>query len=616
MGVWRRKKRASDAGAGIRDEPAMVAAVRETVVPEINGIVSSALAEFRRSLVAELAEIRGQIEVLTRPPESEPEPDSHFDRLTRVRPTLSEEELAQLSIDEEYDYWLNLYRGVVNQGPINGELMTVTVLGELRDGSIAWINHERTMCGRTGRIILGDLDPAEDDTFRALVVSHVWGHTLKAVIPGSLERPAELRRSQLLPVGAKIRIEPPETVRGTWKAGLEPGDVVLAHISYEGALPFDFRGHLGKCRPAVFRGWENDYALLQAIYDRQSFVGKRGLGVDLVDSPHVLSKKSVVRKAQFDTHPEHIMSRLGHLGPRDATNLHIPAKEPVRNEPARTSAAAAPTHAVAPAVPPSDVLAAVMRRIAESSRNVSPSTILEAILDVHVDTPELRRQLAGPGVPYSALGSLFARVTEAQKISLPKGRFSERVEAAIVGRAPSVYGVLVRRQDEHQLPVLRLVGEEEALPGEVGDEGHEEPLDRGIDWEASATRKNAVLELPEDYEEPDLIIFDQFSVAILLKDRRLDFGSERRRLSAGGSPRCVLIGADTHAGLVSLHNAARALGWEICVANDRAEQRDVAMLLARESGAEIITLVSRHQDIIADLENSGLEVQLVSSLEE
>jgi hypothetical protein len=77
-----------------------------------------------------------------------------------------------------------------------------------------------------------------------------------------------------------------------------------------------------------------------------------------------------------------------------------------------------------------------------------------------------------------------------------------------------------------------------------------------------------------------------------------------------------VIGSDAEPSLAQFHFAARQRGWKTKVAQDRRELSEAALRVATECSAEVVTVVGVHQDVVAELENSGYEVNFVCSFDD
>jgi hypothetical protein len=288
MFKFRRKRTKSPAGdimvsTPIQGEAASLAqedytrllhAIRQLIREEFSGPLHGTLAAItdNRTPVAESInalehQLRLGIESLANAIEDAkapfPEPDTGE--------TTSQIEFDLANPDERY---ASIIHGSVGRAPStasNGELTYLTIIGQLRDGSIAWQNDETRTFGTLTKEMLGDMTPLADDKVRARVVSYPWGHRVIGVVPDSLVSPFATRPVPSAPASSSAGT-PPDSITDGPFASLKPGDVVLARVPYDGTGRLDRDGNTGKSRPNVFIRWERDYAVLRAIYDRNGYV--------------------------------------------------------------------------------------------------------------------------------------------------------------------------------------------------------------------------------------------------------------------------------------------------------------------------------------------------------
>ena len=505
--------------------------------------------------------------------------------------------------DAKYLAHLQRITGRSPVSPMAGRLMTLSIIGRLRDGSVAWWSEDEFAAGRLSDSLLGGLMPQEGDYLRARVVSHVWGHVVLAVVPNSLKSPVALRASH-------ERLAPemppaPEAVAGSWKADLEPGAVVLARIPYDGYLPVDRQGRSAKDRPAVFVCWENDYAVLRAIYDHDGWVGSRDLGTELRDT-RCLTKQSVVRDAEFDIGPDNLIRRLGEVGSLDRQAMGLPAPRD-RQSAAGPTVGTPPNAPLVPRFPPP-----VSRETAPASDDNYETLVREVITEVA--SQKTVEQPDGWSMPLSMLGELVKHRAAADGIAAQRGKLSDIVRASLPGVSESTGIALEIRYDHNNLPTLSH-GEERSLwtTRTPVEETVTVPIDREAD--VVVDEGSARYALPDDYEDPELIILDQFSTAMMLGDARVRLDDELARLRGESNAPGYVIGSNEEAPWAAFQRAAHSRGWEISVAVDRATAISAAVSLARRYDATWVTVVTTHADMVRELENLGFEVQVVSDLE-
>lgn len=390
-------------------------------------------------------------------------------------------DFAELTTDQQYAKIMSAFVGQRPTSKAGGELIDIMILGELLDGSIAWVNEKLTAFGQMHPEMLGDELPMPDDRLRARVTSYPWGHVVTAVAPKSLTRSLQARE---LSTNVSNAGTIPSEQRGTFRERLQPGDIVLARIPYDGASLAIRGDRIAKYRPAVFIRWEQDYAILRAIYDLRGYVSERGLGTPIHDR-NVLAKPSVVRNAEYDIQPSDIVKFLGALAEQDLLTLNLPVR----------------------------------------TGGTSPAS-----LDMKTPAP-------APARPLTAT---------------PRQSVETRGDASVVS-----------------------------------------------------------LEMPEDYVTPDVIIYDQFSIATRIQGARLDLGDALMKLRDESSCDAWVVGSDAEARWASFQRAAISKGWKVAPSETRDDFLKTAVRLARESDAQIVTLVGGHADVIAELENLGYEVCIV-----
>jgi len=100
-----------------------------------------------------------------------------------------------------------------------------------------------------------------------------------------------------------------------------------------------------------------------------------------------------------------------------------------------------------------------------------------------------------------------------------------------------------------------------------------------------------------------------------MRERRVDLTQALRDLRADGNAPAYILGSDAEYGWAAFQQAARHRGWKTAVTGSRAEVCTTAARIAKENGAEFVTVVGFHSDVIAELENNGHEVTIVSNLE-
>lgn len=248
------------------------------------------------------------------PPPPRPIVDVAFDEL----PGISQEFGEETSVDELYAHHIGQKFFRERDTTLRGRMVTVSILGTLRDGNIAWVGNDTSSYGHCDVSLFGRNEVGGGDEIRARVVSHSWGHTLEAVDTNSYLTAEEIDERRQRPLGdAKETGTPaPELVRGTWRNDLRPGDVIITHIPFGDTYGHRVGGAIAKNRPAAFVRWEEDYAVVRPIYSPGTYVARSGLGTELLERG-CLDHISFIRKVAFDIHPDCLLKKLGRLGDRD-----------------------------------------------------------------------------------------------------------------------------------------------------------------------------------------------------------------------------------------------------------------------------------------------------------
>ena len=564
----------------------------------IDGVVEKVGRTFEDAVARiEKAIAEGRTRVETAPPQPVPAPP--------VVQTEPEPSFDEDNPDERYAAVIREFVGRAPTSAVSGNMVEVTVIGRLKNGAIAWFNESLSMFGTVTKDLLGEMEPQTDDRFRARVVSYPWGHVVAAVVPYSLVSPFAVR--PVTEVTVESAGTPPDSVRGTPFERLRPGDIVLARVPYDGTFGLDKRGRTAKNRPSVFLRWGHDnYAWLRAIYDADGFVASNNLGIRLVDS-HVLDKASVVRNAEYDIDPANILRHLGRLGTRDLNALNI-EDTPVDNQAPESQA---PVNYDRPDLDPVTREIPVLIAAVKPTSTDDPDRVMDAMLSAFVTNDALSDLLRTEGIHFAMVGHVFATLARSGGINVPKGSFRRLIDARLHADTASSGNAFELRPDENNHPVLWLrTGPAPAPAAPAARPASEEEPGPVDDWNHEPR-----FVLDEDYETPDLIVYDQESVAVLMRDRRVDLTRAVRDLRADGNAPAYIIGSDAEYGWAAFQQAARHRGWRTATADSRAEVCAAAARIAKEHGAEFVTMVGFHSDVIAELENNGHEVTIVSNLE-
>ena len=545
------------------------------------------------------------------------------DRLPQPIETFQFEEGSDAP-DDEYAQYLHYFVLDENVSKINGELLEVQIIGQLLDGSFAWVNEERRVCGVVTQSQLGDVSPFPDDRFRARIVSYPWGHIVETVVPGSLRGPLQsIRRPVSKMDWGRAAIEPVLAGRATWLQQLRPGDVVLAHISYEGPLPVDRRGRLAKVRPAVFMRWEGDYAVVRACYGIKSFVGERDLGYRSVDS-NCFTKSTVIRFAEFDVRIDHLNRKIGRLGPKDLQALHLdeiqptPAiGEPVAvTEPPRVAPSRSSVEFDAESLNReilNRTLDLVVAVASQRVKNVDQYQMAKIFLHVLVERDDSRELLLTNGIKFAVAGERLQQIAKSKGTRIPPGTFGLTMRDVVGNFVPTGPWTPYIDSDEHGHEVLRV----ERLSGiskHAAQENQSQPvpIDRTKNWGNDEYSRFA---LPDEYLVPELIIMDQPSSAFILGDSRVNLSAELVALRFGGTARGIIVGSDEEPTRASFILAAESRGWEFQKA-EHSRRLETIVDIVRATGAEVVTLICRETEFLVELENNGVDVNLVCELEE
>ena len=490
--------------------------------------------------------------------------------------------------------------------PSPGKIETVRIVGMLRDRSIAWSSAEDQKCGRIEENQLGALRPEPGATIRIRYAAYPWGCLTLAVMPDSLLQPGDAPKTST----PQLRENIPAEAQISDLVNLKPGDIVVARVPYDGHNPIDKKSRIAKKRPAIFRRWENEYALLHPIYDASGYVGTSGLGVQLIDTS--LPKPSVARRNPYDISIKAIKKKVGRLGPRDLKSLGFESEDP--HSPLHQK----PSNVVSTEpMPVIDTDVETWKTIFKDfgdklivPESANSTDVLELLIFAMLENEHTCQQLKGSGIPYSLIGQVYVVLLKRLRIAHTKGEFSSRISSALSGVQPPQGWHFERRNDESSLPNLHLVSghQGEALSLEI-------PIVRNS-IDVSFLTGMVSFEVPENYDCPDLVLMDQASTSRLLGGNRVDFEQVRQVLGDGEQVRCAIITDRSTDGTSPLHYAARQKGWEIHEpsSDGREPMCETATQLALNLGCNIVTVISQYSDIVASLENVGIHVQIVNEI--
>lgn len=373
--------------------------------------------------------------------------------LLRTYPFLSGAKIAELTVDEIYRNHIISRISKAMPSKVSRHISGVTFLGTLQNGDIAWISDDAVAFGYCPLSHL-DLESAEKgDRLRVKIESFYWGHFIRGVVPNSLER-----RSAQGVKEPKILIERdilniPTVALGTWKEELQPGAIVLCDIAYDGTGLPDHKGAISKKRPSVFIYWENDYAVVKAGYDANSYVARRKLG-EGVTFGKGLKKRTVFRNTNYDVQPEKILKLLGSLSHSECLKLGI-GQDPARGQTQPSKQPDEPP-AVKKAVPDTtkrinDTISKVLAGECKTYEEV-----IIGYLKMLLDDLEIHNLLSTKGLSYSAIGLDISQIVQKCAIPKPATRFQVIIQHAMSTVNETTGANLIEFNDAHGLPALRL----------------------------------------------------------------------------------------------------------------------------------------------------------------
>lgn len=520
--------------------------------------------------------------------------------------------------DERYAAIIKDYVGLAPSSKANGEFMNLTVIGRLKDKSVAWVNDDLKTFGvipESRLSEIGDEIPLPDDLLRARVVSYPWGHVVAAVLPTALTSLFAARPASTGPTFSAGHI--PDAARNSFRERLIPGDIVLARVPYSGHVSIDRRGRTGKYRPAVFIRWENDYACLRAIYDANGYVANNNLGSMLVDT-RILDKSSVVRNTEYDISVSDVVRSIGRLGDRDLRALNIRVTTPLPRAPLPTKSPASPRMVsqlnddeVDPVHRQTD---AIIDAVVAGHPTGSDAAIIVGLLSEMARDTVTSDILVTQGIKIAMFGHVLAQLARTCGHEPVKGRLAARLEA-VMGQVTTAEGRVYRlANDIHGHPVLWLKAGNETGPNAATSATEIQHTERTIVGVAHPPRLDARLDIPDDYEVPDIIILDQYSTSVMVGDNRLDLATALDDLRQDSDAPGWIVGSSGEPGWQAFQRAGQSKGWNVTSVDDRDQTAAAARQLATEHAAEVITVVGMHADLVADLENLGYIVNIVQRL--
>lgn len=518
-------------------------------------------------------------------PDSSSHPETTAESTTNEEDIYDDSDVESLSdiapndVDREF---ATIVSGILknpDQPNSNGAIRNVQIVGHLRDGGWGWVCLDVAAWGQsdTQRLAsLGYESPQPGDAFRARVRSYGSLHFIDNVDKHSLVRVGETRRPRpSLPTHAL-----PESVRNTWRAALQPGDIVAARIPFGPLAGVDGAGSTAKTRPAVFVGWTEDEAIVRRISGVGGYLDRNG-GIRLRLTPN-LKKESVVSPVDQYVEIVGISKKLTRIHPTDAGHAQIPL----------TSNRA---HDVIDRQEPSKMLR-FDSVIEDTVATLSGRPLRDDLEILELLLRGIRS--SEDALLFSALGELERIACSRLEIAKPTRKMFDRVSA--ISRKPEM-GVAIMH-DDHGHPVATFVEPRPDDEAEGFDEAR--PAD-------SLTFMYVSPVLPEDYVEPDVVILDQLACHLMLQDRRTDLAEALSILRSDSTAPCFLIGSADLPSLQSFQKAARYRGWTVVTAETREATLSKAVETVRQTGAEFVTIVTDRADIVAEVEAYGCEVTAI-----
>jgi hypothetical protein len=222
--------------------------------------------------------------------------------------------------------------------------------------------------------------------------------------------------------------------------------------------------------------------------------------------------------------------------------------------------------------------------------------VLENLVVSISESQRLQDLLKEDGLGLADIGIMFHFLVDASNL-VSKG-FTLRVSIVpVLENLNNSRGTALEIcQDIHNLPVLR--------------SGHKVPAS------FLPVLEDCTFVIPDDYESPDLVFLDQLAVADILGGSRLDFTRALEDVTLGENVPCLFVGSTEDVKLQQLHRAAAHAGWICTSADTQAIRLEILLSAQREYGAQLITVISKYADLVAELENIGCEVQILREVSE
>lgn len=557
-----------------------------------------------------------------RPVNPFPRPNEGFDPFESVAepaevtqpeiPSVSVEEQAldeDSSVDEIYAHHIRAKISRQRDTSAFGKVVTITIVGQLKDGSLAWIGNDDLSFGHSAPDVFLPHSPSPGDETRAKVFGFAWGSTVGALIPNTFRTAEQVdadREKSLSEPTDLAGVVPPLAMH-TWKELLKPGDLVLAHVPFDGTYGTTKTGAISKNRPAMFVRWEDDYAIIRAIYGSGKHVDNNGLGTPLKGIGS-LKKKSVIRNSEMDISVDGLLKSLGRLNNVDLQQLgYLSAAEPkkpkTKTERLKVHLRIVPKEPVtqptylpfAKSVDPVKIeLRSIYQELARKGEYQSTRVVLEDLIGSISECQGLRDFLNEDGLGLAEIGNMFHYLVNASNLDAKDFNLRISIVPVLEKLNDSRGTTLEISQGIHNLPVLR--------------SGHKVPVS------FLPVLEDCTFVIPDDYECPDLVFLDQFAVAEILGDSRLGFSRALQDVTLGENVPCLFVGPTDDLRLQQLHRAATHAGWICKSASTPASRLEVLLDFQREHGAQLITVISKYSDLVAELENIGCEVQILSEV--
>jgi hypothetical protein len=527
-------------------------------------------------------------------------------------PSVSVEEQAldeDSSVDEIYAHHIRAKISRQRDTTAFGKVVTITVVGQLKDGSLAWIGNDDLSFGHSAPDVFLPHSPSPGDETRAKVFGFAWGSTVGALIPNTFRTAEQVdadREKSLSEPTDLAGVVPPLAMH-TWKELLKPGDLVLAHVPFDGTYGATKTGAISKNRPAMFVRWEDDYAIIRAIYGSGKHVDNNGLGTPL-KAIGSLKKKSVIRNSEMDISVDGLLKSLGRLSNVDLQQLgYLSAAEPkkpkTKTERLKVHLRIVPKEPkdqpanlpFAKSVDPVKIeLRNVCGELVRNGKYHSIHAVLEDLVGSISESQGLRDSLTEDGLGLAEVGTMFHFLVDASNLDSKGFTFRVLIDPVLEKLNDSRGMTLEISHGIHNLPVLR--------------SGHKVPAP------FLPVLEDCTFVIPDDYECPDLVFLDQFAVADIIGDSRLGFRRALQDVTLGENVPCLFVGPTDDLKLTQLHRAATHAGWICKSADTPASRLEVLLDFQREHGAQLITVISKYSDLVAELENIGCEVQILSEV--